>query len=425
MLGEEVFERISKEYRHRVIDDRVSTLLASFGGVLIVGPKWCGKSWTGIRHSRSIFFVGDEDSAKLASLDPSIALDGKQPRLIDEWQDVPKLWDIARRNIDLSGKKGAYIFTGSTTPPLEKTRHSGTGRFARIRMYPLSLFESGDSSGVVSLSRLFAGDTIINTRSDMDYRKAVNIICRGGWPAALGMDEEAALDIPHAYIESVIESDLYRLDGKVRDRNLLKLVLESLARNNSTSARLSVISKDISENGGSVSDSTINDYVSAFKKTYLIEEQKAWTTSLRSRSRIRTASKKHFTDPSLAVAAINATPEMLVRDARTVGLLFESLCYRDLCVYAAASKGTVYHYRDNTDLEIDNIIELSNGKWGAIEVKLGTSEFEIAAKNLRALKEKVGNGVEPSFLMILCASGGLTYTREDGVLVVPIDLLGP
>lgn len=425
MHEEEIYERVIKEYRPRVVDDRVSALLSSFGGLLIVGPKWCGKSWTGIRYSKSIFFVGDEDSAALASLDPSIALEGEQPRLIDEWQDVPKLWDVARRNIDLYGKKGVYIFTGSTVPPLKRTSHSGTGRFARIRMYPLSLFESGDSSGAVSLSRLFAGDKVRNTKSNLDYRKAVGLICRGGWPAAIGVEEEAGLDIPYMYIESVIGSDMYRLDGKERERNLLKIVLESLARNNATSAKLSVIVKDISENGGSASDSTVYDYIAAFKKIYVIEEQKAWATSLRSRARIRTSSKKHFTDPSLAVAALSATPEILIRDVRTAGLLFESLCYRDLCVYATASKGKVYHYRDSADLEIDNIVELSDGRWGAAEVKLGTSEFDKAAKNLLTLKEKVGNGKEPSFLMILCASGGLAYTREDGVLVVPVDLLGP
>ena len=425
MREEEVYERVASEYRPRVIDDRVSVLLAAFGGLLIAGPKWCGKSWTGIHHSKSVFFVGDEDSAALAALDPSLALDGEQPRLIDEWQDVPKLWDIARRNVDLSGKKGAYLFTGSTIPPQKRTLHSGTGRFARIRMRPLSLFESGDSSGSVSISSLFSGNDIKNTKSDMDYRKIVGLICRGGWPASVGMDEQTALEIPLMYIESVIDSDLYRLDGKERDKTLLKLVLESLARNNATSAKLSVISNDISENGGKVSDSTILDYVNAYKRIYVIEEQKAWTTSLRSRSRIRTSSKKHFTDPSLAAAVLGATPNILVRDVRTAGLLFESLCYRDLCVYASALKGSVYHYRDNTDLEVDDIIELSDGRWGAIEVKLGTSEFDKAAKNLLALKKKVDNGKAPSFLMILSASGGLAYTREDGVLVVPVDLLGP
>jgi len=425
MREEEIYEHIARAYRPRVVDDRVSSLLTAFGGLLIVGPKWCGKSWTGIRYSKSIFFTGDEDSAALASLDPSIALEGEQPRLIDEWQDVPKLWDVARRNIDLYGKKGVYIFTGSTVPPLKNTRHSGTGRFAKLRMHSLSLFESGNSSGSVSLSRLFAGDSVRNERSDLDYRKAVDLICRGGWPAALGMDGNAALEIPHMYIESVIDSDLYHLDGKERDRNLLRLVLESLARNNATSAKLSVISKDISENGGNVSDSAIRDYINAFKKIYMIEEQKAWTTSLRSRARIRTSPKRHFTDPSLAAAVLGATPDILIRDVHTAGFLFESLCYRDLSIYAMALKGNVYQYLDNTGLEIDSIIELSDGRWGAVEVKLGTSEFDKAAKNLLTLKEKVSNGTDPSFLMILCASGGLAYTREDGVLVVPADLLGP
>jgi predicted AAA+ superfamily ATPase len=425
MREEEIFELVAKGYRPRVIDERVSSLLTIFGGLLIVGPKWCGKSWTGVRYSRSIIFIGDEDSAALASLDPSMALNGERPRLVDEWQDVPKLWDIARRNIDLSEKKGVYIFTGSTIPRGKVTHHSGTGRFAKIRMHSLSLFESGDSSGSVSLSRLFDGDKVKNTRSDITYRKTVDLICKGGWPAALGMEGEAALEIPRMYIESVIDSDLQRLDGKARDRNLLRLVMRSLARNSATPARLSVISEDVFENGGKVSDSAIYEYVNAFKRIYLIEEQEAWATSLRSRARIRTSPKRHFTDPSLAAAVLNATPDILARDVRTAGFLFESLCYRDLSVYAMASGGKVYQYHDNTDLEIDFVIELNDGRWGAIEAKLGTTEFDKAAKNLLALKEKVSTSIEPSFLMILCASGGLAYAREDGVSVVPVDLLGP
>ena len=423
MREDEIYKRVADEYRPRVIDNRVSSLLTTFGGLLIVGPKWCGKSWTGIRHSKSVFFVGDEDSAALATLDPFLALEGEQPRLMDEWQDVPKLWDVARRSIDLCGGRGAYIFTGSSVPPKLATHHSGTGRFAKIRMHSLSLFESGDSDGSVSLSRIFAGEGVNNMRSNMDYRKVIGLICRGGWPAAIGMNEGAVAEIPHMYVESVIDSDLYRLDGKVRDRNLLRLTLRSLARNSATSVKLSVISEDISENGGGVSDSTLRDYLSAFKRIYMIEEQEAWTASLRSRSRVRTSPKRHFTDPSLAAAILNATPDILVKDVRTAGFLFESMCHRDLSVYATASNGKVYHYRDNADLEIDNIIELNDGRWGAIEVKLGASEFDRAAKNLLALKEKVSTA--PSFLMILCASGGLAYTREDGVSVVPVDLLGP
>ncbi|MCL2510012.1 MAG: DUF4143 domain-containing protein [Methanomassiliicoccaceae archaeon] len=430
MLDDEVFERelfarVKSEYQPRVIDERVSSLMAAFGGLLILGPKWCGKSWTGVYHSKSIFFVGDEDSAALAAIDPSLALMGEQPRLIDEWQEVPKLWDIARRDIDFSGKKGAYIFTGSSIPPEKSTHHSGTGRFARIRMRTLSSFESGDSNGAISLSWLFAGNKLINTQSGMSYKKIVDLICRGGWPAALGRDEQDSIDIPYMYLESVIDSDLYRLDGKGRDQNLLKLVLESLARNLATTARLSVIIEDISENGGKISENTLRDYINALKMIFVIEEQQAWTTALRSRARIRTTSKRHFADPSLAAAALNAKPEILIKDARTVGIFFESLGHRDLCVYAEALKGNVYHYHDSTELEVDEIVELSDGRWGAIEVKLGKKEFDDAAKKLLALKEKVGNGREPSFLMILCATGGLAYTREDGVLIVPIDLLGP
>ncbi|MDR3206323.1 MAG: DUF4143 domain-containing protein [Candidatus Methanoplasma sp.] len=393
--------------------------------MLIVGPKWCGKSWTGMHHSKSAFFVGDEDSALFATLDPESALGGNVPRLIDEWQDVPKLWDIARRNIDLSGKKGLYIFTGSTAPPKDATHHTGTGRFAAMRMHTMSLFESGDSSGAVSLSKLFDTGRVDAARSNIEYREAVRLICRGGWPAAVGMSDREAADVSRMYVRSVSESGISGIDGKRWNKMTMRLILKSLARNNATLVKPSVIAADISEGGSSISDGTVRDYLGALKSIYLIEEQEAWTPSLRSRARVRTSPKIHFSDPSLAVAVLKASSDILMREARTAGFLFESLCYRDLCVYASALDGGVYHYRDNTGLEVDEIIELSDGRWGAVEVKLGTFEFDKAADSLLSLKEKVGPTGGPSFLMILCASGGLAYTRDDGVVVVPIDLLGP
>ncbi|MDR3282677.1 MAG: DUF4143 domain-containing protein [Candidatus Methanoplasma sp.] len=416
---------VDDRYRPRIIDKRIDDILSTFGGMLIVGPKWCGKSWTGMRHSKSALLVGDEDSALLAALDPESALDGNPPRLVDEWQDVPKLWDVARRNIDLSGKRGLYIFTGSTIPPKDATHHTGTGRFATVRMHPMSLFESGDSSGVVSLSRLFDTGKVDVIRSNIEYKEAVRLICRGGWPAAIGMSDREAADVSRMYVKSVSDSNMSGIDGKKRNKKTMQLVLRSLARNNATLVKPSVIAADMSEGGTVVSDGTVRDYINALKSIYMIEEQEAWAPSLRSRSRVRTSPKIHFSDPSLAVALLRAAPDILMKEVRTAGFLFESLCYRDLCVYASALDGDVYHYRDNTGLEVDEIIELGDGRWGAVEVKLGTFEFDKAADSLLSLKEKAGEAREPSFLMILCASGGLAYTREDGVAVVPIDLLGP
>ncbi|MDR3206101.1 MAG: DUF4143 domain-containing protein [Candidatus Methanoplasma sp.] len=420
-------EEIHNLYRPRIIDSCISEKLRAFGGVLITGPRSCGKSWTGINHSRSATFMGDEDANRSVALNPQSALEGEYPHLVDEWQDVPKLWDVARRNIDLAHKKGMYVFTGSSVPPLERTSHTGIGRFARMHMRTMSLFESGDSSGSVRLSALFDAGRADNAPSKMDYQQAVRLICRGGWPGALGIDDDAAIGMSYDYINSVIDLDMSRVDGKRRSRTTAELMLRSLARNNASSASISTIGADVQRAGTKISDITVNSYLEVFRKLFIIEEQTAWHPSLRSRTRIRTSPKRHFTDPSLAAAALGARPKMLLKDAKTAGLLFESLCYRDLCVYASASGGRVFHYRDNSDLEVDAVIQLDDGRWGAAEVKLGTFEFEKAAVNLIRMKKKMvaAGAEEPSFLMILSASGGGAHTRADGVAEVPIDCLGP
>jgi predicted AAA+ superfamily ATPase len=417
---------IEGRYRQRVIDKEVSELLEIFGGLHITGPKWCGKSWTGMHHSKSVLFVGDEDSATLAKQDPAIALEGEWPRLVDEWQDVPKLWDVARRMIDLESKRGMFIFTGSVTPPKGATHHSGIGRFAKIRMYPMSLFESGNSSGVVSLSAMFAGEKLENTKSFLDYSKTVRLICKGGWPVNLDMEDHAAMKVPNKYIEILKDSDFSDVDGKVRNSTTMELLMRSVARNSAGSPTVRTLAEDISEGGTPPSESTLRDYLDILRKMFIIEYQKAWRPSLRSKTRLRTSPKIHFADPSLAAAILEAPPEVLIRDAKTAGQLFESLCYRDLCVYTSAIGGNVYHYRDESGLEIDNIIVLNKGKWGAVEVKLGAYEIDKAAANLIKLKNKVSEEMpEPSFLAVLCSNCGLAYTREDGVYVLPIDLLGP
>ena len=414
-------------YRPRVIDNIISKELSAFGGILITGPRSCGKSWTGFNHSRSATFLGYEDVANLASLEPQSALEGEFPHLVDEWQDVPKLWDHARMNIDMGHRKGMYIFTGSSAPPLEKTRHTGIGRFSTIEMRTMSLFESGDSSGAAKLSDIFNTGRTEVIRSNTDYRKMIDLICRGGWPGALGLDDEAMMRIPYQYIKSITNMDTSRVDGKNRSRTTMETVLKSLARNNATLAGDSKLAADILSSGTSISEPTIRSYLDVLKKLYIIEEQSAWHPSLRSRTRIRTTPKKHFTDPSLAAAALGASRDILHKDIKTAGFLFESLCYRDMSIYASAIDGRVFHYRDDSDLEVDQIIQLNDGRWGAAEVKIGTYDFEKAAENLIRLKEKmVGANVrEPSFLMILNVAGVAAHTRPDGVIEMPIDCLGP
>ena len=413
-------------YRYRVIDNRVAELLKIFGGVHITGPKWCGKSWTGMHHSGSALFIGDGDSAALAKLDPELALEGERPRLIDEWQDVPKLWDVARRIIDLEAEKGMFIFTGSVTPPKKATLHTGTGRFAKIRMRTMSLFESGDSNGSISFSDMFNGKKIANKRSNLNYRKTVYLMCRGGWPVILGMDEKDAIQVSGIYMTSITDSDFSEIDGVRRNNTTMKLLLRSLARNSAGSPTVQTLAQDIAEGGTPPSESTLRGYLDVIRRLFIIDDQEAWLPSLRSKTRLRRSSKIHFADPSLAAAALKASPEVLVRNVTTAGQLFESMCYRDLCVYTTAIGGNVFHYRDESGLEIDNIIELNDGRWGAIEVKLGTSEIDKAAANLISLKNKVSGEIpEPSFLAILSATSGMAYIREDGVYVIPVDMLGP
>jgi predicted AAA+ superfamily ATPase len=418
-----VSDNTPEKYRPRVVDTRISELLSIFGGVLIIGPKWCGKSWTGLHHSKSSFEA--DINTNVAVLDPGLALKGDVPRLIDEWQDAPKLWDVARRIIDDRAKPGQFIFTGSADPRKGSVSHTGTGRFARVRMRPMSLFESGHSDGYVSLSALFNGVSFEPHLSSMDYGKAVQLICTGGWPSALGESYERAINVPREYIDAVVNSDISGTDGKKRDRFIMSLVLRSLARNTATYAKASVIAEDVSRDR-SITEQTVRDYIGSLMSIFVLDEQEAWCPRLRSRVRIRSSPKRHFTDPSLAVAAMKATAERIRFDPNTAGFLFESLCYRDLCIYSSAIGGQVYYYGDNTGLEIDSIVELGDGRWGAIEVKLGDSEFDKAANNLLALKKKVSeDSPSPSFLMIICATGGIAYVREDGVMVVPADCLGP
>ncbi|MDR2588051.1 MAG: DUF4143 domain-containing protein, partial [Spirochaetales bacterium] len=391
-----------KKYRGRVVDKELGETLGTFGGVLITGPKMCGKTWTGIKQAASSVFIDDGENLTKAALTPEALLEGPSPRLVDEWQLAPLLWDKARRLIDKAHKPGRFIFTGSAVPA-EAAAHSGTGRFVHLQMRPMTLFESGDSSGSVSLAALFAqktgkkgtrwkaGKPLQPAPSTLDFKTAVHLICRGGWPAGLWLKKNAALALPKGYLEMIIETDVSRLEGAQRNPSKLRLLMKSLARNSSTQAGASVILGDIQkhEEAGSLSEDSIANYIDALKKIFIIDEQKAWLPSLRSKTRIRTRPKRHFVDPSLAAAALDASPSLLMGDPKTTGFLFESLCYRDLSVYARPIKGEIYHYRDEKGLEVDIIIQLKNGNWAAVEVKLGSFEFDSAAENLIKLRKKM------------------------------------
>jgi predicted AAA+ superfamily ATPase len=415
---------MSEEYRPRLVDEKLRQLLEAFGGVLIEGPKWCGKSWTASHQATTEIYIDQQDNKMRALLLPESVLEGKTPRLIDEWQDAPVLWDAARRLIDNRHAPGQFIFTGSSTLRIKQSSHTGTGRFARLRMRPLSLYESGDSTGTISLRSLFSGDALKNQISKMDAKKAIRLICKGGWPASFWIGEDAAMLIAGEYLNSVAEEDIERAGGSAKKPALVRRILRSLARNSATSVKLSNVATDVSAAGGTVSDQTVRTYYEAMQTVFVVEEQEAWSPSLRSRVRIRTTPKRHLADPSLAAAALGATPHMLEEDIKTAGFLFETLCFRDLSAYTDSLGGKVYHYQDETGLEADAIIQLPDNRWAAIEVKLGMFEFDKAAENLIKLKRKIAeNYPVPTFLAIVTASGGVAYTRDDGVLVIPVDCL--
>jgi len=416
-------------YRPRVADSLVAAYLRAFGGLLIEGPKWCGKTWTGRHHANSMVFIEDQDTRDLAGLDPIDVLTGPSPRLIDEWQDAPVLWDKARRMIDEAAAKGMFIFTGSTVPPKEATKHSGVGRFARLRMRPMSLFESGESTGSVSLAGLMHGEPVEPRPARLELKDVAWLICRGGWAGSLGLPAEDALVVPQQYLAGVAESDLGRVDGVDRDPVKVMAVLRSLARHTATPAKTATIHADVvgqESQRSTVSLSGVKNYLAALDRIFVIDDLPAWRYSIRSKTQLRVAAKRHLADPSLATAALGINPAVLRRDIQTMGFLFESLCVRDLRVYAQANRAELMHYRDANGLEADAIVTGPGDQWGAVEVKLGRPGVDAAAASLLRLRKKLsGAAPEPAFLMVLTATGGVAHTRDDGVHVVPIDRLGP
>lgn len=421
-----------QEYRERIIDDIVKSKLASFGAVCIEGPKWCGKTWTALNHSDSVVYIGDPQNnfqnRLLAEVDPSIVLAGLHPRLIDEWQEVPSLWDAVRFEVDKSRDKGHYILTGSSTPKSFGILHSGTGRIDRIMMRPMSLYESGDSDGSVSLKMLF-NNTLKTTKIEtMTLSKLAYLATRGGWPGALGMNEKQASDIARSYLKSILANDVTKIDGVKRDSKKVKALIKSLARNVATSVSNATLIKDIKEFDGDVIDpNTIASYLDILTRLFIIDNQQAYDMNYRSSTRVAKSPKRHFIDPSLAVAALEMSPSMLLKDLNFFGFIFESLVIRDLKIYAEANRGSVYHFRHHdTGDEIDAVIEFDDGTWGAFEIKLGHNQVDKAAENLLKIKmnlDQLNNKQSPTVLCVICGLGEYAYKRPDGVFVIPINSL--
>jgi len=425
---------LTKEgYRERIVDGPIARNLKAFGAVSLEGPKWCGKTWTALHHANSACYIASPENnfqfRTLAILSPELVLEGESPRLIDEWQEVLPLWDAVRHVVDQDSRKGRFILTGSATPPRVGVLHSGTGRVVRMHVRPMSLFESGDSSGQVSLENLFSG-TLRTTRIDgATLDRLIAWTVRGGWPGSLGLDEESAAELPKAYLRNVLEEDVRRIDAVNRNARKMQLLLRSIARNESTVVSHRTLRSDMLEDAGeSIHVDTISDYLEVLSRLHLMEDQPAFAPGLRSSVRVGKSPKRHFADPSLAVAALGATPEKLRNDLHTFGFLFEALCVRDLRIYAESFGAQVFHYRDDAGREIDAVVELPDGTWGAFEIKLGANQIDEAARGLLAIREMMKadpTAKPPEILCVVCGLGNAAYVREDGVMVVPLTVLGP
>ena len=416
-------------YKPRIADKRLDFYLSTFGAVCVEGPKWCGKTWTCTMHSQSEFLVGlptgNFANRKLAMLDVQRALEGAAPHLIDEWQDVPAIWDAVRYSVDESAECGRYILTGSSTPKTKGVLHSGTGRIARLAMHPMSLQESGHSAGVVSLSDVCKGREIgVQSIQEPSLDELIEFVTRGGWPGGLDKSRAQALLIPRDYIRNIIEVDIQKLDGIERDPVKVLKCLRSLARNESTTASTNTIRNDIAEvDDTSLSINTVTDYIGAFNRLFLVRDTRPFSTFTRSPARVKQQSKRRFCDPSLAAALLGVSPKMLLRDLRTFGLLFESLVLRDLEIYAEAMEGDLYHYQDYDGDDFDAVIQTPDDGWSAFEVKLDPGQVDEAATTLVKIASKFKHN-PPTALAVVVGKSGLAYRRpEDGVYVLPITAL--
>lgn len=419
-----------EDYRPRLIDNIIDSYLEAFGAVCVEGPKWCGKTWTSSYHCKSEIMLGNPDgnfqNRQLAQMSPSLVLEGETPRLIDEWQEVPQLWDAVRYKVDQSGNKGQFILTGSATPNHKGILHSGAGRIAKLRMRPMSLFESGNSSGDISLKDICEGRIEPKISGEVDLRKLIDFIIRGGWPANQETTLKQAAYLPIQYIRAVLDDDVYRIDNVKRDKHKMELLLRSLARNEATTVTNKKLKNDIKEiDDEDIDVETVSAYLDVFQRLFLTDNQKPFEAKLRSSIRIKQAEKRHLSDPSLAAALLNATPEMLLNDLNTLGFLFEALCERDLKIYAESFDAELYHYQDYNNNEMDAVIAMPNGKWCVFEIKLGANQIDMAAENLIKIKNeiKANGGIAPDSLCVICGLSNAAYQRPDGVFVVPITAL--
>ena len=419
-----------KDYKPRLIDRTIDEFLETFGAICIEGPKWCGKTWTSSYHSNSEIMLGNPEgnfqNRQLAEMSPSLVLEGEAPRLIDEWQEVPQLWDAVRYKVDQNAKKGQFILTGSATPNHKGILHSGAGRIAKLRMRPMSLYESGNSGGEVSLKQICEGKIEAKITGEVNLKQIIDFIIRGGWPANQDTALKQAAYLPVQYIRAILDDDVYRMDNIKRDKHKMELLLRSLARNEATTATNKKLKNDMKEiDDEDIDVDTVAAYLDIFSRLFLTENQLPFEPKLRSSIRIKQAEKRHLSDPSLAAALLNASPEMLLQDLNTLGFLFEALCERDLKIYAETFGAGLYHYQDYNNNEMDAVIEMPNGEWCGFEIKLGANQIEAAAENLIRIRNDIKNngGKEPSSLCVICGLSNAAYQRPDGVFVVPITAL--
>ncbi len=419
-----------KEYKPRLVDNKIDQYLEAFSAICIEGPKWCGKTWTSTYHSNSKIMIGDPtgnfQNRRLAQMSPELVLDGKTPRLIDEWQEVPQLWDAVRYKADQKNEKGQFILTGSATPNHKGILHSGAGRIAKIRMRPMSLYESGKSTGDISLESICHNELQPKMTGEVPLENIIDYIVRGGWPANQDVPLKQASYLPKEYINAILDDDVYRMDGIKRDRHKMDLLMRSLARNESTTVTNKRIKNDIKEiDDEDIDVETVSSYLDILTRLFLIDNQRPYEKKLRSSVRVKQAEKRHLVDPSLAVAMLKATPEMLLNDLNTLVFLFEALVERDLRIYAETFDAQLFHYQDYNNREMDAVIQMPNGDWCGFEIKLGAHQIEEAAQNLLKIKnEIIADGKEgPKSLCVICGLSNAAYQREDGVFVVPITAL--
>ncbi len=422
-----------QQYKPRLIDKEIENSLKAYGAINIVGAKWIGKTWAGRKHANSEFLLmdpsGNYQNRRLAETDILLIFDGSTPRLIDEWQEVPEIWDATRYKCDEDGIKGKYILTGSTVLPKskqDKIKHSGAGRIKKLKMYPMSLYESGDSSGDVSLKDIYNNKVTSKKTRDINLKEIIKLVLRGGFPGSLNVPFEQAIKQPKEYIKEILDMDIDRISDVKRDINKVNLLLRSLSRNETTTSSIAKLKEDIQGNDNLEIDvKTINEYLQDLSKLYLIENQLPFNANIRSSMRVKQMEKRHFVDPSIATSILNMTVDKCINDLLTFDFFFEAMVERDLRIYAEANNWNLFHYQDYDGNEIDAIVEFDDGDYAAFEIKLGANQIEEAATNLIKVSKiiKENGGKPPKSLCVICGLTNAIYTREDGVIVIPITAL--